>query len=189
MKADYVLWGRLVPEWHLTHIVQVVFQLWGQQEVDILASSHTIQCQDYYTLENLVPLGTLGLNAFNHPLMYEVRYIFPPLALLLSKLLAEHIIDQFRLLILVGPCLMEAPWFPSVLTMLEDIPHECPIIKDLVRDVPVDWVLKGLPSLHLTLWLLSDIHCIDKGSLLSLSGSSRCQSNIYKKGLLAILER
>ena len=32
-------------------------------------------------------------------------------------------------------------------------------------DVSVGHVLKGLPSLHLTLWLLKDVCCANRGSL------------------------
>ena len=46
---------------------------------------------------------------------------------------------------------MEAPSFPTVLNMLEDIPHQCPTVKDHIKDVTVGQVLKGLPSLHLTI--------------------------------------
>ena len=60
---------------------------------------------------------------------------------------------------------MEAPWLPTVLNMLEDVPQHCPIIKDLIMDVLVAHVLKGQPYLHLTLWLLSDVCCTDRGSL------------------------
>ena len=58
----------LVPEWHhLPHTAEAAFQLWGQLGVDLLASSHTNQCQHYYTLENPLSLGVLGLSTFNHP--------------------------------------------------------------------------------------------------------------------------
>ena len=60
---------------------------------------------------------------------------------------------------------MEAPWLPTVLKMLADIPQWCPIIKDLIMDVSVGQVLKGLPYLYLTLWLLSDVCYGDRGSL------------------------
>ena len=50
---------------------------------------------------------------------------------------------------------MEAPWLPTVLNILADVHWQCPIIKDLIIDVLVGQVLKGLPYLHLTLWLLS----------------------------------
>ena len=54
------------------------FHLWGQLEVDLVASSHTSQCQHYYTLEHPLPLGGLRLNAFNHPWTYQLSYVFPP---------------------------------------------------------------------------------------------------------------
>ena len=94
--------------------------------------------------------------------------MFPPPALVplvLSKFLAEHVNGQLRHLILVAPCWMEAPWLPTALSMLADIPQQCPIVKDLVMDVLVGWVLKGLQYLHLTLWLLSDVCYANKGSL------------------------
>ena len=94
--------------------------------------------------------------------------MFPPPALVplvLSKFLVEHVKDQLRLLILVAPCWMQAPWLPTVLKMLPGIPWQCPIIKDLVMVVLVGHVLKGLPYLHLALWLLSDVCYADRGSL------------------------
>ena len=56
---------------------QVAFPLLGQLEVYLFASSHTNQCQYYYTLENTLPLEAVRLNAFNHPWTYQVNYIFP----------------------------------------------------------------------------------------------------------------
>ena len=64
----------------------------------------------------------------------------------------------------MATCWMEAPWLPTVLNMLADIHQCCPIIKDVV-DVSVGHMLKGLPYLHLTLWLLRDVYCTDRGSL------------------------
>ena len=96
--------------------------------------------------------------------------MFPPAALVplvLSKFLAEHVKGQLRQLILVAPCWMEAPWLPTVLNMLAvaDVPLQCPIIKDLIVDILVGQVLKGLPYLHITLWLLSNVYYTDRGSL------------------------
>ena len=152
VEADYLLWIRLVPKWHfLPHIAQAAFQPWGQLKVYMLAPSCTNQCQHYYILENLLPLGTLGLNALNHPSTYQVRCIPPPalVSLVLSTFLAELVMDLFRLLILVASCWMEAPWLPTVLNILEDIPRQCHIIKDLIWDILVDQMLKGLPLLNL----------------------------------------
>ena len=94
--------------------------------------------------------------------------MLPPLALVplvLSKFLAEHVSGQFRHLILVAPCWMEAPWLSTILSMLADVPQQCPIIKDLIMDVSVGQGLKGLRYLHLTLWQLSDVCYTDRGSL------------------------
>ena len=45
VEADYLFWRRLVPEWNLLpFIVQVLFQLWGQTEVDQSACTHTNLC-------------------------------------------------------------------------------------------------------------------------------------------------
>ena len=91
----------------LPQMTQAAFQLWDLPEVDLLASSCTTQYQHYYTFETPLPLGALGLNAFNHPWKFQVSYVFPPLALVslvLSKFLVEHVKGQLRLLILVAPC-------------------------------------------------------------------------------------
>ena len=37
------------------------------------------------------------------------------------------------------------------------VPQCCPIIKDLLVDILVSHMLKGLPYMHLTLWLLRDV--------------------------------
>ena len=160
----------MLSDWYLLpQVVQAAFHLWGIPEVDLLASSCSTQCQHYYTLKCPLPLGALGLNAFNHPWMFEVSYVFPPPALVplvLSMFLVEHVRGQLRHLILVASCWVETPWLPAVLNMLADIPLQCPIIKDLVVAVSAGQVFKGLPYLHLTLSLLRDVCYADRGSLL-----------------------
>ena len=56
---------------------------------------------------------------------------------------------------------MDAPWLPTILS----VPQHCPVVKDLVMDVSVGQVLKCLPYLHSTLWLLSNMCCVAMGSL------------------------
>ena len=93
---------------------------------------------------------------------------------------------------------MEVSWLSTVLIMLEDIPHCCPVVRDLVMDVSIGQVLKGLPYLHLTLWLLRDICCTDNGSLpqpvMQWLGQFKCLqqrfiSSVGKKGHVDVLER
>ena len=86
--------------------------------------------------------------------MFLLPALFPHV---LAKILAEHVTDQFRLLIPVAPCWMEVPWLPKVLHVLADGPYWCPIVKDLIVDVSVGQVLRGLQSWHLTFWLLRDV--------------------------------
>ena len=169
MEANYLSQDQMLLEWHpLPQMAQAAFCLWGLPEVDLLASSHTTQCQHYYTLESPLLLGALCLNAFNHPWMFQVSCVFPPpglVPLVLSKFLVEHVKGQLRHLILVAPCWVKAPWLPTVHNMLADIPWQCPIIKDLIVDLSVGHVLKHLPYLHLTLWLLRGMCYTDMGSL------------------------
>ena len=169
VEANYLSWNQMLLKWHLLpQVAQAAFHLWGLPEVDLLASSHSTQCQHYYTLESPLPLVGLCLNAFNHPWMFQVSYVFPAPALVplvLFKFLAEHFKGQLRCLILVAPCWMEAPWLPTGLNMLADISQWRPIIKVLIVDVSVGHVLKHLPYLHLTLWLLRVVCCTNRGSL------------------------
>ena len=72
VEVDYLSWDQLLPQWHLLpQVAHAVFHLWGLPEVDLLASSHSTQCQHYYTLETPLPLGALGLNAFSHPWLFR----------------------------------------------------------------------------------------------------------------------
>ena len=52
---------------------------------------------------------------------------------------------------------MEAHWLPTVPNMFVYIPHWHHIVRNCTWDVVVDQVYKGLLSLHLTLWLLSNV--------------------------------
>ena len=120
VEADYLSQDCLLPEWYLLpQVVQAAFHLWGLPEVHLMASSHSIQCQHYFTLESPLPLGALGLNAFNHPWMFWISYVFPPPALVplvLSKFLAEYVNGQLRHLILVAPCGWRLLGFPQFST-------------------------------------------------------------------------
>ena len=120
VEVDYLSWERLILGWHLPDIAQLAFQLWCQPEVICWHLNIPNQCQHNYILENSLPLGALGLNAFSHPWTHQVSYMFPPSALVplvLSKFLAEHITGQVRFIILVASCLMEASWLPTALNI------------------------------------------------------------------------
>ena len=161
-------------------------------EVALLAFSSTSQCKHYYTLENPLLLGALGLTAFNHPWIYQVSYIFlvsTSVPLVLSRFLAEHVTHQFRPLVVVAQCWFEASQLSTFLNISEYIPHQFNIVKDLIRDVLVGQVLMGLPLLQLTLWLLRDTFCANKGYLHQSHRQWWGDSITHNKGLPAILER
>ena len=61
MEANYLSQDWMLPEWHLLpQVAKAAFHLLGLPKVDLLASSHSTQCQHYYILETPLPLGTLG---------------------------------------------------------------------------------------------------------------------------------
>ena len=118
--------------------------------------------------------------------------------LVLSKFLVEHVKGQLRCLILVAPCWMEAPWLPTVHNMLADIPWWCPVIKDHIVDVSVGQAVRGLPYLHLSLWLLSNVCYANRGSLpqsvRQLQGQLEClhqrsTSSVGKNGQVGVFDR
>ena len=189
VEADYLSQDWLLLEWHLLpEVAQAAFHLWGLPEVDLLASSHSTQCQHYFTFKTPLLLWALGWNAFSDPWTFQVSYVFPLPALVplvLSKILAEHVNSQLRGLILVATW---QPWLPTVLNMLADVPQQCPIVKNLVMDVSVGQALKGLQYQHLTLWQLSDMCYADRGSLPWSVRGGGGNLNIYVKGLPAVLE-
>ena len=99
----------------------------------------------------------LGLNDFHHPYTFQVSYVFPPstlVPLILFKFLAEHVNAQLRLLILVAPCWMEAPWLPTVLNVLVVSHH-----KRSYHGSFGGPCAKGSAMSALTLWLFSDVLC------------------------------
>ena len=189
----------------------------GQLEVDLLAIlmyqtvlevlkafSCTSQCQCYYSLENPLPLGDLKLNAqpsldISGGLCLSFPLLLVPLVH--SMFVAEHATHQFRLQILVASCWMEASWCPTVLNMFEDILCQCPIIKDFVNAVCIKdfvnavcvaWVVRGLLSLHLPLWLLRHgfsptVWSGSQGQLQCLQ--QRFTSNVGKNGQISVLKR
>ena len=62
VEADFLSWDQMLLEWHLLpQVTQAAFQFWGLPEVDLLASSHSTQCQHYFTFGNSTASGGLGV--------------------------------------------------------------------------------------------------------------------------------
>ena len=148
VEADFLSQDQMLPEWAPSSSGGLCsFSPLGPSRGGPAGIFLFYSMPNYFNLETPLLLGVLGLNAFSHPWKFQVSYVFPPLALVplvLSKFLAEHVNSQLRHLLLVAPCWTEAPWLPTVLNMLADIPQQCPLLKHLVMDVLVGQVLKGL---------------------------------------------
>ena len=57
LEADFLSKHQLLLEWHLLpQMSQVAFHLWGLSEVDLLASSHSTQCQHYSFMRQHQPV-------------------------------------------------------------------------------------------------------------------------------------
>ena len=155
MEDDYLSCSQLIPEWHpLPQMAQAAFCLWAYQRWICWHPPVPLSASIITPWKLPLLLGGFGVEYLQPSLGIQVSYVFPPPALVplvLSKFLAEHVKGQLRHLILVSPCWMEAPWLPTVLNMLADLQQHSPIIKDLVMDVSIGHVFKGLPYLHLTL--------------------------------------
>ena len=61
VEADYLSQDWMLLEWHLLPwVAQAAFHLWGLPERDLLTSSHSTQCQHYYTFKSPTS-GGLGV--------------------------------------------------------------------------------------------------------------------------------
>ena len=62
----------MLLEWYLLpQVAQAAFHLWGLPEVELLASSHSTQCQHYFTLENCTASGGLGVECLQPSLEFS----------------------------------------------------------------------------------------------------------------------
>ena len=137
VEAKYLV-GK-VSEWCiLPNIAQLAFHLWDPLEVYLLLSSCINQWQLYYTLEKSSSSGRFGVNIFSQPWTYQVSYVFffscisSPGSVQVSGRMCHRLTQT---LYSSGTFWMETPWLPTVLSMLEDIPHQYPILRDLIMFV------------------------------------------------------
>ena len=200
VEADYLPWDQMLPEWHLLpQVAQAAFHLWHLPEVDPLASSSCTQCQHYYVLESPLPLGALGVECLHW--MFQVQLcvssscISSSSSVQVSGRTCQRSVQTFDS---GGTILDGGSLAPHSSNMLADIAQQCPIIKDLAMDFSVDQVLKGLPYLHLSLWLFSVVCYADGGSLLQSVrqwwGQLEClhqrsTSNVGRNGQVGVLDR
>ena len=74
------------------------------------------------------------LSAILRGISWIMYFLLLHFLLIISKFLAEHSTGQFKFLIPNVPYWVQVSWLPTVLNMLEDIPHQCPLIENCIRD-------------------------------------------------------
>ena len=123
----------------------------------------------------------MGLNKLNQLWTFQVSFVFPPPPLVTlvesfwqnnSQVSAEFAFQlNFVGWRLLGFLLLPIHWRMF-------------LSKGLIRNVSVDWMLNGLLSKHLTLWVLRDILCRQEFSLLvwqAVAGSTQTSERKVNK--------
>ena len=192
VEEDYLSWDQSLPEWHLLpQVAHAAFCLWGLPKVDLLASSCSTQCQHYVTLETPLPLGGLGIECLQASLNFSGKLCVsfssssPSCSVQVSGRTCQWSTQTFD----SGGAMFNGGSLAShssqhVGRCSSAVSHH----KDLIMDVSVGQALKDLWYLHLTLWQLRDMCYTDRGSLPKSVRQWWGNSNIYIKGLPAVLE-
>lgn len=116
-------------EWSLHgDIVQMIWDHYGQAEVDLFATETSTQCPRWYSLTGAA--GALGQDALAHPWPKVLLYAFPPLSLIWPTL--QRICEEGHRVLLVAPYWPARPWFPLLRSLCHDVPWGLPTRRDLL---------------------------------------------------------
>ena len=118
----------LPGEWRLhPQVVQLIWQRFGEAQIDLFASPETAHCQLFYSLTG----GTLGTDALAISWPRGLRkYAFPPVSLL-AQLLCKVREDEEQVL-LVAPYWPTRTWFSDLTLLATAPPWPIPLRKDLL---------------------------------------------------------
>jgi hypothetical protein len=120
--------GLLSGEWMLhTEVVEQIWRVFGQAQVDLFATQETAQCPLWYSLRHPAPLG---LDAMVQAWPRLRLYAFPPIALLPGVL--ERVRRDGHRLLLVAPFWPGRVWFSDLIFLLDGSPWEIPVRRDLL---------------------------------------------------------
>ncbi len=109
-------------EWMLhPQTVQVIWGIFGRQEVDLFASEDNINCQTYFSKDR----DTLA-----HDWPYLLLYAFPPITLILQ--IIRRIREQKHRVLLVGPLWRNQHWFSELACLLTAAHWPIPLRRDLL---------------------------------------------------------
>ena len=167
VEADFVI-GKVGSRvaysfWHSLGSLLTLASTWGGY-VGVLTYQ---SLSALLHLEESTTFGSLAIECFQPSLgiwgesCVSSFYIS---SLILCKFLVEHVTGQLKLLVLVVPCWMGVS-LSSHSPQCIQCSLQCSIVKNIVLDVLVGWVLKDLTLLHLTFLVLRDACCTDRGSL------------------------
>lgn len=153
-RADYLSRQQVLPgEWTLhPDIFQSICQRWGTPDVDLFASRFNARVGNFLS-RTRDPLA-YGTDALVFPWdQFSLMYAFPPLQLL--PRLLRRVKSEGRPVILVAPAWPRRAWFADIVRMSVGQPWSLPLRPDLLSQGPI--FHPSLPSLNLTVWLLSPI--------------------------------
>ena len=157
VESNYLFQGQLLLEWHLLpQMAQAAFHLWDLPE----ASSCTTRCQHYYTLEIPLPLGDFGFECLQPSLDVSHKLCASSSCISSSSSVqvSGRTCQQSYQMVDSGGAMLHGGFLASYSSQhVGRLSSALSLRKDLVMDVLVGHMLKGLPYLHLTLWLLRDM--------------------------------
>jgi len=141
-----------VTEWALSQaVVSEVFRQLGEPSVDLFATFSNRRLPVFCTRENDV--RALAIDAFSLDWTGMAVYAFPPIQVIPNVL--QKLTRDVCSMVLIAPCWTRQPWFPTLLSLIVDVPLVLPASPDLLR-VPGSQVrFHEVERLHLTAWPLS----------------------------------
>ena len=121
MVADQLSWRQQInSEWTLSHqVLHHLWRLWGQPHIDLFAMSETT-CLPMY-VSSLPDPAVRGTNASSSPWTDLWTYMFPPFPLIPDVL--QQIQTSNYQAILIAPAWPSQPWFPRLLSLLDNHPR------------------------------------------------------------------
>ena len=144
----------ITTEWRLS---DEVFQWigvaspWGPPQVELFANSSNRHLKLY--LSPCPDAQSIGVDALVAPWPDQVLYAFPP-AVILDKVVARLLVEKRRRVLLVAPWLPNAPWFPSLNSLLLQEPSPLPTPPGMLQQPHWAHVHPTPEGMKLHLWLI-----------------------------------
>ena len=146
LHADFLSRRRVLPDWQLQPgLASRIFALFGQPEVDLMATSQSTQLVNYYS--PLLDEEALAVDSLVQDWdKFRLNYVFPPpvmIELVLNRIYQCSYKTQF---LLVTPWKPRSTWFPKALLLSQDHPHRLPVSLQSVQDLARSTCLPRTPS-------------------------------------------